>query len=143
MPYKAQRPCRICGELTRTGAYCERHRREVSRQADEHRPSAAKRGYGHRWRKLRGMYLRSHPVCVVCRDAGRIVEATEVDHIVAKRAGGTDHWNNLQALCKPCHSRKTAMENQGASGAMTPVTLVAGPPGAGKTTYASERIGEI
>jgi len=30
-----------------------------------------------------------------------------VDHIVDKRAGGTDSLDNLQTLCVSCHSRKT------------------------------------
>lgn len=51
------------------------------------------------------MYLRANPLCVECDGA-----ATEVDHIVPKSQGGTDEWGNLQALCKSCHSRKTARQ---------------------------------
>ena len=42
--------------------------------------------------------------------------ATEVDHIVPKSAGGTDAMDNLQALCKSCHSRKTAKEGRWGKG---------------------------
>lgn len=35
----------------------------------------------------------------------------EVDHIKPVRDGGTDHLDNLQTLCRPCHFDKTAQEN--------------------------------
>ena len=56
--------------------------------------------------------LRLHPFCVdpFGHHAidGRVVIATEVDHIVPRRAGGKDVIENLQSLCITCHSRKTA-----------------------------------
>lgn len=36
-----------------------------------------------------------------------------VDHIVPKERGGADELHNLQVLCAPCHSRKTAIEDGG------------------------------
>ena len=36
--------------------------------------------------------------------------ATEVDHIQPLSRGGGHEWDNLQALCKSCHSKKTARE---------------------------------
>lgn len=80
------------------------------RAYDQGRGSANERGYGHRWRRLRLMFLRAHPLCVECQRVGRVVPATDVDHIVTKRDGGTDAWDNLQALCHACHSRKTMTE---------------------------------
>lgn len=56
------------------------------------------------------MYIRQHPVCVVC-DA----PATDVDHILPKRRGGTDQESNLQSLCSTCHNRKTNREMRGGS----------------------------
>ncbi len=38
------------------------------------------------------------------------VSAQIVDHIVPKRQGGTDDWNNLQGLCWKCHQTKTARD---------------------------------
>ena len=65
------------------------------------------------------MYLMKHPVCVdpfgVHAAEGVTVAASEVDHITPRRAGGLDEEENLQALCKPCHSRKTRAE-QGVGG---------------------------
>lgn len=63
-----------------------------------------KRGYDRTWQRLRRMYLRRYPVCEKCG-----APATEVHHVHALVDGGPRLcYDNLQALCKPCHSRKTA-----------------------------------
>lgn len=74
------------------------------------RPSAAARGYGPRWRRLARMFLRRHPLCAdpFGVHGGGCVPAEQVDHVVPRRAGGTDDWSNLQGLCARCHARKTA-----------------------------------
>ena len=55
------------------------------------------------------MYLRANPLCDLCKDSGKVSEATDVHHKVARRDGGSDSFDNLQALCHACHSRLTAM----------------------------------
>lgn len=93
-------PCRAAGcpqRAVRRGR-CATH--QVVRSDD--RPSAAARGYDRKWRRIRAQYLRKHPRCVVCG-----ADATEVDHVVSLARGGTHQWSNLQAMCKPCHTRKT------------------------------------
>ena len=77
------------------------------------RPAPAKRGYNSRWRKVRVAYLRKHPLCVKCLAKGRYVQATVVDHIVPHRGDPALLWNenNFQALCKPCHDKKTGLED--------------------------------
>lgn len=108
---------------------------------DDRRGSASERGYDHQWRKLRLMFLRANPLCVECQRSGLVVAATEVDHIVAKSRGGGDDWENLQGLCKSCHSRKTNRENRQGDGMnQTVVTIVAGSPGSGKTTWARQQM---
>jgi len=61
------------------------------------------------------LFLRAHPLCAdpfgVHAERGELVAATEVDHIVSRKRGGADDESNLQALCKSCHSRKTALES--------------------------------
>ncbi len=76
------------------------------RAVDARRPNAAARGYcSARWKNLRLLVLHRDPVCVMCQQP-----ATEVDHVVPKASGGEDTMQNLQGLCKRCHSRKTALE---------------------------------
>ncbi len=70
----------------------------------DNRDSASKRGYGRRWRRLRLMVLRRQPMC---QWPGCFEAATDVDHIVSKRDGGDDSFENLQALCHAPHSQKT------------------------------------
>ena len=85
---------------------CDKDKRGTQ-QYDERRGSAASRGYDHTWRKRRLMFLRAHPLCVLCAEEGRTTAATDVDHIVPKRDGGGDEEGNLQPLCHSHHSRKT------------------------------------
>ena len=112
MPRRAARPCRTrtCPGLAGPGGYCATCQKERYRLQNARRPSSAARGYGHRWRRLRRMYLRANPYCVACKRQGRIELATEMDHIIPKAQGGGDMEDNLQAMCKSCHSRKTARE---------------------------------
>lgn len=74
--------------------------------------SSSPGSYGRAWRRLRRLVLRLQPFCVdpFGHHAvdGRFEVATEVDHIVPRRAGGKDVIENLQSLCITCHSRKTA-----------------------------------
>ena len=109
MPRKALKPCKHpgCPKLTE-GKYCEQHK-----PLHPDRESAESRGYNHKWRKLRAAYLRRHPLCVKCLAEGRYVQATVVDHIVPHRGDPQRMWDvsNWQALCKPCHDRKTGTED--------------------------------
>ena len=82
-------------------------------QRDRQRGSPSARGYGRRWARAAKWYLRRHPLCAQCRREDEIHPATEVDHIVPRRLGGADDVENLQALCKSHHSRKTAREDGG------------------------------
>ena len=77
--------------------------------------SAASRGYGAEWQRLRKLALaRDAGLCQCrhCKASGVIRFATEVDHIVPKAKGGTDDTSNLQAINAECHKRKTA-EDEG------------------------------
>lgn len=116
MPIKPKRPCNhpMCPELT-TETYCEAHRKQYVREKDKDRPTASQRGYNARWRRARRMFLRRHPFCVHCEQEGKLTPATEVDHIVPHKGNYNLFWdeNNWRALCKPCHSRKTAIEDGG------------------------------
>jgi 5-methylcytosine-specific restriction protein A len=86
----------------------------VKRELDRQRPSAARRGYGPRWRRAGAAYLARHPLCGPCQAAGRLKLATVVDHIVPHRGDPGLFWDedNWQGLCKPCHDAKTAREGR-------------------------------
>lgn len=107
MPTAMRRTCLVpgCPNAQAKGGYCAPHAAQREAQRAEERGTAAERGYGYRWSKLRLMVLRAQPACVVCG-----APATDVDHIIPKRLGGTDARDNLQSLCHACHTRKTMRE---------------------------------
>lgn len=111
MPKRAARTCSRpnCPGIVRSGecSECGPQRKISDQQHDQRRGTAASRGYDARWRKTRLLFLRANPLCVMCEVAGLVVPATDVHHVIAKRDGGTDEENNLQALCHSCHSRIT------------------------------------
>ena len=116
MPTTAKRPCNWpgCGELVEAG-YCPAHRqdrRAGQRDYDRRRGSAALRGYDHRWRRWRRWFLTRHPLCVDCQAAGRTTLATEVHHVepLRERPELRLAEANCVALCRACHSRRTARD---------------------------------
>jgi 5-methylcytosine-specific restriction protein A len=72
---------------------------------EKRRQNSAARGYGYAWRKLRQRILEQFPICVKCG----LTPSDTVDHVITKVRGGSDDESNLQALCRECHSRKTAL----------------------------------
>jgi 5-methylcytosine-specific restriction enzyme A len=86
----------------------------VKAELDRQRPSAARRGYGPRWRRARAAYLVRHPLCVRCGAAGRIQPSTVADHVTPHRGDPALFWDeaNWAALCKACHDAKTAREGR-------------------------------
>jgi len=126
------------------------HRQHANRPAWHKQPGADQRHLtGRPWRRLRAQILqRDRGLCVRCRALGRVTPATVVDHKKPVSDGGGDEWTNLQSLCDRCHSLKTSQESTGAQShpgwlplPACGVTLITGPPGAGKTTYARAHAG--
>ncbi len=68
-----------------------------------------------RWRTGRLSFLRDNPLCAHCARRGRVVEATEVDHVKAHRGDEALFFDvsNWAALCVRCHSAKTVGEDRG------------------------------
>ena len=62
-----------------------------------------------RWRLLRAEMLRAEPFCRVCRADGLNVLTQDIDHITKHDGDPALFWNreNLQGLCRSCHTRKT------------------------------------
>ena len=61
------------------------------------------------WRAIREIVLREEPFCRECLKNGIQELSTEVDHIVDISDDSSKFMdrNNLQGLCKSCHSKKT------------------------------------
>lgn len=113
MPRRPNTPCKHpgCGKLVPYGRdYCDDHtpvhRHDVK--------STKEKGYGRRWQKARGAFLKTHPLCVKCQSEGKLVPATVVDHIVPHRGDPHLFWDegNWQSLCKSCHDTKTMTEDR-------------------------------
>ena len=111
MPTEPKPLCRYpgCNNRRPNGRrFCEQHQAQDDSAYNRRRGSAAKRGYDRKWRKTRARIIARDPIC---RAPGCIHPSTDVDHIVPKALGGSDDDDNLQGLCKTCHSRKTARED--------------------------------
>ena len=114
MPNRPNTPCRHpgCAALVPYGQqYCDKHK---ALHPGDGRPSAARRGYDHRWRVESRKYLLEHPLCVKCLEKDKITQATVVDHIQAHRGNARLFWDksNWQSLCKHCHDVKTMTEDR-------------------------------
>lgn len=108
MPFAPARKCKFSS--CHGSEPCARH---CCKQADYHRPSAARRGYDGRWRKYRLAFLHEHPVCRACEAQGEYRLATDVDHIIP--VNGKDDplfWDteNHQPLCSKHHKAKSINE---------------------------------
>jgi 5-methylcytosine-specific restriction enzyme A len=60
------------------------------------------------WKKVRRVYIKNNPLCASCYLP---TPASVVDHITPIRLGGDKlNFSNLQALCVPCHAKKSGSE---------------------------------
>ena len=107
----------FCSELCQQTAKTVRYARAVYADGRIERPDVAEAlkirigivvggGYPEKARRLtvgqrQAIFDRDGGVCQECG-----AQATEIDHIGPPIAGGINHPDNLQALCKECH-RKT------------------------------------
>jgi 5-methylcytosine-specific restriction protein A len=111
-------PVADCPCLTWSGK-CSAHARSNAkghRYRDSYATTHSRRT---RWAHPSRAYLRDHALCesVECAaiPAPLRPAATETDHVDGLGLQGPrwDDPSNWQALCKPCHSRKTARESFG------------------------------
>jgi 5-methylcytosine-specific restriction protein A len=65
---------------------------------------------GRAGQRERARILAEEPTCRRCDEVDIVTPSEEVDHIVPLSLGGTEARANKQALCKPCHKAKTAIE---------------------------------
>lgn len=109
MAYSPKRPCLQpgCSEYVAKG-YCAAHQ-TAAQVYDRARGTAAARGYGGAWLRVRAEVLkRDARLCQPCRRTGKLVAATEVDHIAELADGGARlDKRNLESTCHSCHVAKT------------------------------------
>lgn len=111
MPTRSKHPCLSpgCGKLVESGfgSYCDEHKKPPRYNR------RAKSPYNYRWQKVRASFLKENPLCAEHLLDGDTVAAVLVDHIVPHKGNQVLFWDrdNWQSLCKECHDRKTAKEN--------------------------------
>jgi 5-methylcytosine-specific restriction endonuclease McrA len=71
--------------------------------------------YDARWQRARAAYLREHPLCVPCQEAGRTEPATVVHHKTPHRGDMLLFWDtdNWQGRCRTCHDDAAGPEATG------------------------------
>ena len=122
MAARPKRPCKYprCAKVTTAKhGYCPTHKKTTDKSYEKQRERPTKLYWTKRWKNLRTIVLNSNPFCAdpysIHRRYGEgRIPATEVHH----RDGNPDNnfWepgnpqSNLEALCKQCHSRSSAME---------------------------------
>jgi 5-methylcytosine-specific restriction protein A len=74
-----------------------------------------KAGYDGAWKNLSVRYREEHPLCEQCVKSGIATPADEVHHIVpiTEAPWLRLEWNNLMALCVPCHRSMDQARRQG------------------------------
>lgn len=107
------------------------------------------------WQRLRWQVLVAALfTCAMCRRIEGQTRLLVADHVVPHRGDARLFWEqrNLQCLCKACHDgAKQAGEKSGKVRASShpawfgpvhvPLTIVCGPPGAGKSSYVAANAG--
>ena len=120
MPTKPLGPCTTPGCPGRAVDHgkCAQHAAERRAAYDAQRGTAAERGYGQAWAAESEEYLEAHPYCAGVLINGKRTHAPGcdgmarvTDHVIPRRAGGSDNWANYQPLSRECHSLKTAKED--------------------------------
>ena len=102
-PQRLRSPCKApgCPGLATQTGFCEKHAPEAGRY-DRERGTAAQRGYGGNWRKIRAMLLAREPLCRECDRQGKTTAATMVHHIDGNPHN--NHPSNHVPLCDVCHA---------------------------------------
>lgn len=109
-PHRLPTPCPApgCPALTPPGTRCKKHAREKRNEKAKNEGSAASRGYGSKWRRVRALVLRqAGGLCQRCKARGRTRRATQVHHIDHDPTGPERlNPDNLEPLCDDCHYQR-------------------------------------
>ncbi len=156
MPARPKSTCRKdgCVVLLDRPGFCSDHKPQAFAN------KSVRGAYGYDWSKrIRPAVMRrDNGLCQVCKSRGILSPAQEVDHIVNIAEGGSDSFDNLQAICIECHRAKTNKEKKGSHKgqpltddlihpnwirrAAMPVTIVCGAAGSGKSTYVATHLSD-
>jgi len=114
----SKRLCNIHGLWTKTDkqSWCPKCKTTSTREYDKkYRNQEASKFYHSReWKRVRGLQLSKHPLCVECKRP-----ATIVDHIIEIEDGGAKlSLSNLQSMCLTHHNMKTAEQKAQRGGAV-------------------------
>ena len=92
---------------------CEKHTVTYTpKKRLDHQLHDGKYIYGTaRWQRLRNSHIRMYPLCAECARNALVKPGEVVDHVIEIKDGG-DPWDpdNLQALCKEHHQKKSGEE---------------------------------
>ena len=107
MPYAPRTACSTpgCPGYARYRGKCP----SCARTRERYRGTRQERGYTQAWLILRARVMQEEPLCRECERRGVHTFSEEVDHIIPM--ADAPHLRlvreNLQALCRVCHGRKT------------------------------------
>lgn len=139
-PQASARLCSGCRQIIR--GRCPTCTKQQRQEADQARGSSTERGYGSHWRRvIRPAFLRANPICVLCGSLAHVPDHWPETRasLVARGVEDPDAPHRLRALCKECHDLHGLSYRPWAPKRInTLVTLVAGPPCAGKNTYVTQ-----
>lgn len=97
-----------------------------------------------RWKNKRLSQLRRFPMCAWCAQKGELRPANTAHHKEPHKGDANKFWHGeLESLCKHCHDSEAqhferderALYWPRCEPSALPLTLVCGPPAAGKTLY--------
>jgi 5-methylcytosine-specific restriction protein A len=86
---------------------------DVQRDPSRQHGTPGRRISGRKGQRIRARILARDPICVLCKQAGRVAVSSEVDHVLPLSKGGTYDDDNMMGLCGPCHKAKTTSEASG------------------------------
>ena len=84
-------------------------------QSNAHRSSADMQHFyqSKAWKSLRNYKIQLQPLCEHCERKGLTEPGKEIDHIIAIKDNGSRlSLDNLQTLCRSCHSKKSVQERE-------------------------------
>lgn len=103
-----------CLNKAETKGFCLQHTSETNNSSKRRRETYQRLYDTAQWKQLRLIHLDRHPLCIRCNNLGYIKPAKDVDHVIPHKGDLNLFYdmNNLQSLCKSCHTWKTNKERK-------------------------------